>query len=64
VFAPLLSGGLGGGPGAAATPDELHHFLGTQLAWFKVPRRITIMQDLPKGSTGKVQRRRLSESYR
>ena len=51
-------------PGAAATPDELRHFLGTQLAWFKVPRRITIMQDLPKGSTGKVQRRRLSESYR
>ena len=51
-------------PGAAATPDELRHFLGTQLTWFKVPRRITIMQDLPKGSTGKVQRRRLSESYR
>ena len=51
-------------PGAAATPDELRHFLGTQVAWFKVPRRITIMQDLPKGSTGKVQRRRLSESYR
>jgi len=50
--------------GAAATPDELRHFLGTQLAWFKVPRRITIMQDLPRGSTGKVQRRRLSESYR
>lgn len=51
-------------PAAAATSDELRHFLGTQLAWFKVPRRITIMQDLPKGSTGKVQRRRLREGYR
>ena len=48
-------------PEATATPDELRRFLGTQLAWFKVPRRITIVQDLPKGSTGKVQRRKLSE---
>jgi acyl-CoA synthetase (AMP-forming)/AMP-acid ligase II len=50
--------------GAAATPDELRHFLGTRLAWFKVPRRITIVQNLPTGSTGKVQRRKLRESYR
>ena len=51
-------------PGAAATSDELRRFLGTQLAWFKVPRRITIVQNLPRGSTGKVQRHRLSEGYR
>ena len=49
-------------PGATATPDQLRHFLGTRLAWFKVPRRITIVQALPVGSTGKVQRRKLRES--
>jgi acyl-CoA synthetase (AMP-forming)/AMP-acid ligase II len=51
-------------PGATVTADELRQFLSTQLAWFKVPRRVTIVKHLPKGSTGKVQRRKLSESYR
>jgi acyl-CoA synthetase (AMP-forming)/AMP-acid ligase II len=49
-------------PDARAIPDELRNFLSTQLAWFKVPRRITILQELPKGATGKVQRRKLSEN--
>ena len=48
-------------PGAATTGDELRRFISSELAWFKVPRRITIMKDLPKGKTGKVQRRKLSE---
>ena len=50
-------------PGAAARPEELRQFLATRLAWFKVPRRITIVQNLPRGSTGKVQRRKLRESH-
>jgi acyl-CoA synthetase (AMP-forming)/AMP-acid ligase II len=49
-------------PGAAVTPDQLRDFLGTRLAWFKVPRRISIVQALPTGSTGKVQRRKLREA--
>ena len=51
-------------PRARATPEELRQFLSTQLAWFKVPRRVRILEDLPKGKTGKVQRRKLSEGYR
>ncbi len=51
-------------PDASATMEELRKFLGERLAWYKVPRRISIVQELPKGNTGKVQRRRLSESYR
>ena len=48
-------------PGAATTGDELRRFLASELSWFKIPRRINIMSDLPKGKTGKVQRRKLSE---
>jgi acyl-CoA synthetase (AMP-forming)/AMP-acid ligase II len=48
-------------PGSATTGEELRRFLASELSWFKVPRRISIMSDLPKGKTGKVQRRKLSE---
>jgi len=48
-------------PGAQVTPAELREFLTAQLATFKIPRRITIVDQLPKGISGKVQRKRLSE---
>ncbi len=48
--------------GARVTPDELRDFLGQHLAPFKIPRRISKVDQLPKGITGKVQRTRLSES--
>ena len=48
--------------GAQTTPAELRQFLQRELASFKVPRRILILDQLPKGATGKVQRRRLRES--
>jgi acyl-CoA synthetase (AMP-forming)/AMP-acid ligase II/thioesterase domain-containing protein/acyl carrier protein len=51
-------------PDAAATPAELRHFLQENLASFKVPRRVVILDQLPKGLTGKVQRRRLAEAAR
>jgi acyl carrier protein len=47
-------------PGANVTGEELREFLGAQLAAFKIPRRIDIVDQLPKGVTGKVQRKRLS----
>jgi acyl carrier protein len=49
-------------PGSKVTADELREFLGRQLATYKNPRRITIVDQLPKGITGKVQRKRLSET--
>ena len=48
-------------PGSPVTPIELREFLSAQLAAFKIPRRIVIVDQLPKGITGKVQRKRLSE---
>jgi acyl-CoA synthetase (AMP-forming)/AMP-acid ligase II len=49
-------------PGSRVTPAELREFLGTQLATYKIPRRIDIVDQLPKGITGKVQRKRLTEN--
>ncbi|WP_083519556.1 AMP-binding protein [Bradyrhizobium jicamae] len=48
--------------GAQTTPAELRQFLQRELASFKIPRSILILDRLPKGATGKVQRRRLREA--
>jgi acyl-CoA synthetase (AMP-forming)/AMP-acid ligase II/acyl carrier protein len=50
--------------GATVTAAELRDFISSALAAFKVPRRITIVDQLPRGITGKVQRKRLSEALR
>mgnify|MGYP000851215926 CR=1 FL=1 len=42
--------------GQAATEAELRSFAGERLAGFKVPRRIVILAEIPKGATGKLQR--------
>ncbi len=42
--------------GAAASEREIMDFAGSRLAAFKVPRRIVILDDIPKGATGKLQR--------
>ncbi len=46
-------------PGAAATPDELKRHVRDNLANYKVPREITILDELPRSSTGKIARREL-----
>jgi oxalate---CoA ligase len=43
-------------PGRVATPGELQEFVAATLAPFKVPRRILIVDAIPKGATGKLQR--------
>jgi len=49
-------------PGSKATTIELREFLMNQLAEFKIPRRIFVVHELPKGITGKIQRMRLSDA--
>jgi amino acid adenylation domain-containing protein len=48
-------------PQAVATDSELRQFVTARLAAFKVPQRVFIVADLPKGPTGKLQRRGLAE---
>ncbi len=43
-------------PGQSVTEAEIREFAATRLAAFKVPRRVLVMDDIPKGATGKVQR--------
>ena len=50
--------------GARVSPMDLREFLASQLALFKVPRRIVLVDHLPKGVTGKIQRRRLVEHFK
>ena len=48
-------------PNAAATAKDIRQFAAGRLADFKVPRQVLIVAQLPKGSTGKVQRIGLAE---
>jgi len=48
--------------GTAATPDELVAFCKEQMAAYKYPRDVEIVDDLPKTVTGKILRRELRET--
>ncbi|MFI5312372.1 MAG: long-chain-fatty-acid--CoA ligase, partial [Gemmatimonadales bacterium] len=43
-------------PGATLTEDELRGFARERLAGFKVPKGMTIVMELPKTATGKIQK--------
>jgi fatty-acyl-CoA synthase len=47
--------------GAAATEDALKQHVRDNLANYKVPREITLMDELPRGSTGKILRNELRD---
>jgi len=42
--------------GQQATERELRHFVIARVATFKVPRKILLLTEIPKGATGKLQR--------
>jgi len=44
-------------PGATAAPADLRAFARDRVAAYKYPRHVWIVDDLPKGPTGKIQRR-------
>jgi acyl carrier protein len=48
-------------PGTTVTPEELRSFLFETLTDYKVPSRILLLDAIPKGSTGKIQRLTLAE---
>ena len=47
--------------GATGTEREIRDFAATRLADFKVPRKVVILEEIPKGATGKLQRIGLAE---
>lgn len=47
--------------GQAATDREIRDFAAERMAAFKVPRKVMILDEIPKGATGKLQRIGLAE---
>jgi long-chain acyl-CoA synthetase len=45
---------------ASVTPEELREFVKQRLAAYKYPRRVWIVDELPKGPTGKILRREVT----
>lgn len=48
-------------PGWTATESEIRRYAATRLADFKVPRRVLVLDTLPVGPTGKLQRTGLAQ---
>jgi len=48
--------------GATVTPEELVEHVRTNLARFKAPRDVVLVDELPRNATGKVLRSKLSQS--
>ena len=48
--------------GETATEEELKQFVRDRLAYFKTPQWVTVVDDLPKTATGKVQKYVLRQS--
>ena len=46
-------------PGAQATPEDLREFVKAQVAAYKYPRHVWIVDALPKGPTGKILKRQI-----
>jgi long-chain acyl-CoA synthetase len=47
-------------PGATATPDEIREFVRQRVAAYKYPRKVWLVDALPKGPTGKILKRRIT----
>jgi fatty-acyl-CoA synthase len=48
-------------PGASTSPDDLKQHVRENLANYKVPRAISVLDELPRSSTGKIVRRELQD---
>jgi fatty-acyl-CoA synthase len=50
-------------PGRELTEDDVREFVKGNLARYKVPRDITLVDELPRNATGKVLKRKLREAH-
>ena len=48
-------------PGATIDPERVHAYARERLAGYKVPRRVVIMDELPRSQIGKIIRRRVRD---
>jgi acyl-CoA synthetase (AMP-forming)/AMP-acid ligase II len=50
-------------PGASATPEQIKDYLRERVAFFKVPRMLRFVDDIPRGANGKLQRAVLTDKF-
>ena len=50
-------------PGETITEEEVTDYVGSLLASFKKPRKVLIVESLPKAETGKIDKRKIKEMY-
>jgi len=50
-------------PGQTITEEEITEYVGSLLASFKKPRKVVIVDSLPKAETGKIDKRKIKELY-
>jgi acyl-CoA synthetase (AMP-forming)/AMP-acid ligase II len=50
-------------PGASITPEEVISFCRQQMAGHKVPKKVLLVQDLPRTASGKVEKVKLREQF-
>jgi long-chain acyl-CoA synthetase len=50
-------------PGAAVDAESVRAYLKPRLADYKLPRQVTLHEQLPREDTGKVFKRKLREPY-
>jgi fatty-acyl-CoA synthase len=49
-------------PGESVTPDELRHYCQGQIAHFKIPQYLMVVESLPRTVTGKIRKHVLKEN--
>jgi len=49
-------------PGAVVTPEELQAWAKERVAAYKYPRRVVLVEELPKGPTGKILKRSIDRT--
>jgi long-chain acyl-CoA synthetase len=62
-FGEALAAAVQPAPGAALTSEAVRHWLHERIAGFKVPRVVTLHEQLPREDTGKIFKRRLRDPY-
>jgi fatty-acyl-CoA synthase len=50
--------------GSKATPEEIIDFARSRMAHFKAPKAVRIIEEFPRGGTGKILKSSLREKYR
>lgn len=62
-FGETLAAAVQPAPGASPTPETVRAWLHERIAGYKVPRVVTLHDQLPREDTGKIFKRRLREPY-